>query len=73
MNSKKKKKKKGWAKGQGRPSDLDFVHYYARTSDGFPVRWRFHVGEPMEMTVMTFDVGKRMSDDEWQAPSYCFD
>ena len=62
----------GWAKGEGRPATEDFVHYFARTSDGVPVRWTFHVGEPMDMNVYSFEVGKEMPEEEWQAPSWCF-
>ena len=62
----------GWAKGEGKPATEDFVHYWARVSDGIPVRWTFHVGEPMEMHVYGFEVGKEMPEEEWQAPSWCF-
>lgn len=62
----------GWAKGEGRPATLDFVSYFARISDGAPVRWTFHVGEPMEMNVYGFEVGREMPEEEWQAPSWCF-
>lgn len=62
----------GWAKGEGRPQDEDFVHYWARVEDQVPVRWTFHVGEPMEMNVYSFEVGKELPDSEWQAPSWCF-
>lgn len=63
---------RGWAKGEGRPATEDFVHYFARISDGVPVRWTFHVGEPMEMNVYGFEVGREMPEEEWQAPSWCF-
>lgn len=63
----------GWASSAaGRPATEDFVHYFARASDGVPVRWTFHVGEPMEMNVYSFEVGKEMPEEEWQAPSWCF-
>ena len=62
----------GWAKGEGRPESEDFVHYYGRVSDGVPVRWTFHVGEPMQMNVYRFEVGGELPEEEWQAPSWCF-
>ena len=63
----------GWAKGQGKPSASDdFVYYWARITDGVPVRWTFHVGEPMEMNVYRFEVGREFPEEEWQAPSWCF-
>jgi hypothetical protein len=63
---------RGWAKGQGKPETEDFVHYWARASDDLPVRWTFHVGEPMEMNVYGFVVGEEMAEEEWQAPGWCF-
>lgn len=63
----------GWAKGEGRPEGEDFVHYWARVEDrSRPVRWTFHVGEPMEMNVYSFEVGEELPESKWQAPSWCF-
>ena len=62
----------GWAKGEGRPASEDFVHYWSRVSDDVPVQWTFHVGEPMEMNVYSFQPEVQMPEEEWQPPSWCF-
>ncbi|EFJ32865.1 hypothetical protein SELMODRAFT_83843 [Selaginella moellendorffii] len=49
----------------------DFIFYYEDVETKRPVYWIFYTGR--EEYVMTFEPGKVLEDEGWQAPWYCFD
>nr|GLL21668.1 uncharacterized protein At4g14100-like [Ipomoea trifida] len=49
---------------------VEFIWYYVDVVSKRPVYWAFYTG--MVAHVMTFEVGKVLSDPNWQAPVYCF-
>ncbi|XP_047332443.1 uncharacterized protein At4g14100-like [Impatiens glandulifera] len=49
---------------------VDFIWYYEDVVTKRPVYWVFYTGYSAH--VMTFEVGKVLEDDGWQAPVYCF-
>ncbi|XP_002984548.2 uncharacterized protein At4g14100 [Selaginella moellendorffii] len=54
-----------WSKADG------FIVYYEDVETKRPVHWLFFTG--MSQYVMTFEPGKVLEDEAWQAPWYCFD
>ncbi|KAI7985336.1 Uncharacterized protein LOK49_LG14G01345 [Camellia lanceoleosa] len=50
---------------------VEFVWYYEDVVSKRPVYWVFYSGYAAH--VMTFEVGRVLDDEKWQAPGYCFE
>jgi hypothetical protein len=51
---------------------VEFVDYWADATTGYPVRWTF-LWDGAQNEVLNFRVGETISEESWQAPSYCFE
>ena len=47
-----------------------FITYWADASTNQPVRWQFFDGALFD--ILTWEEGKVLSDEQWQAPQSCF-
>lgn len=50
----------------------NFIVYYQDADTGVPVRWDF-LTTGMSMQVLSWEEGKELPDNHWQAPTFCFD